>query len=72
MTDTMVKETWEERRRRQRQEIQDFANMLFEKYQVQDNPKAQKAFDIAWDYGHSSGYNEVEIMFEELLPLIED
>jgi hypothetical protein len=68
----MEKETWKERRRRERKVIQDFANMLFEKYQVQDNPKAQKAFDIAWDYGHSGGYTDVEIMFEELLPLIED
>jgi hypothetical protein len=50
---------------------QNFAQTLFQKYEVQENPKAQKAFEIAWDYGHVYGLLDVENVFIDLLPLIE-
>jgi hypothetical protein len=35
-----------------------------------DNPKAIKAFSIAWEKGHSSGYGEVANEFSDLVDLI--
>ena len=34
-----------------------------------DHPKFEKAFDIAWSYGHGSGYSDVESYFMELVEL---
>lgn len=36
------------------------------------HPKAEKAFQIAWDRGHSAGLNEVLLELEELADLIKD
>ncbi len=33
--------------------------------------KLAKLFEIAWDYGHSNGYHEVEGHYNELAPLVE-
>jgi hypothetical protein len=35
-----------------------------------DNPKAVKAFTIAWDRRHSGGYSEIANEFGELIDLI--
>lgn len=44
---------------------------MFEEYGVKDNPKVEKAFSIAWDYGHSNGgYENVECYFSDLVDLI--
>jgi hypothetical protein len=45
---------------------------MYELYGVTDNPKVDKAFSIAWDYGHSSGLREVENYFSEIVELIKD
>jgi hypothetical protein len=37
---------------------------------ILDNPKAAKAFSIAWEQGHSSGYAEVANYFDDLADLI--
>ncbi len=47
-----------------------FKKDLFEEYGVQDNPKVEKAFALAYDYGHSSGYPSIENYFSELVDLI--
>ena len=35
-----------------------------------EHPKVKKLYDLAWEYGHASGLEEVRYHFEELLPLI--
>jgi len=49
---------------------QEFQEDLFEHYGVTDNPKARKAFQLAWDYGHADGHAEVDIYFSDLVELI--
>jgi len=48
----------------------EFKRDLFEEHGVTGHPKAELAFKLAWDYGHSSGLNEVVSYFEELVDLI--
>jgi hypothetical protein len=50
----------------------EFVNDLFEEFNVGDNIKRHKAFDIAWDKGHSSGLEEVYNEFYDLVELIKD
>jgi hypothetical protein len=48
-----------------------FKNLLAEEYGVKrDHPKFDKAFSIAWEHGHSCGYNDVEIYFSEIAELL--
>jgi hypothetical protein len=44
---------------------------LAKEYGVEGHPKLGLLYQIAWDYGHSSGYEEVEIHFAQLVPLIQ-
>ena len=43
---------------------------LIAEFNVENNPKAHKVFDMAWDRGHSEGLNKVRQEFEELVELI--
>ena len=47
-----------------------FQNDLFEEYGVSDNPKRFKCFQLAWEYGHSSGLEEVDGYFGDFVELI--
>lgn len=51
---------------------EEFVNDLFENFNVTDNPKRQKAFDLAWEKGHSNGLEEVYNEFYDLVELIRD
>lgn len=35
-----------------------------------DNPKKDKLFEKAWEYGHSSGHSEVLNYYDDLVDLI--
>jgi len=48
----------------------EFANDLFEEFDVGDNPKRHKAFDYACDKGGS--YSDVYDLFADIVELIED
>ena len=48
----------------------EFANDLFEEFDVGDNPKRHKAFDYACDKGGS--YSDVYDVFADIVELIED
>lgn len=63
----MQKEYHEEESRCYNQFKQD----LFKEYNVTNNPKAEKCFNIAWERGHSSGYESVANEFDELVELIQ-
>ncbi len=49
-----------------------FCADLIEEAGVIGHPKANKAFDMAWDRGHASGYHEVEYEFAEIAELLKD
>jgi hypothetical protein len=51
---------------------EEFVNDLFEEFGVGDNIKRHKAFDIAWEKGHSNGLEEVYNEFYDLVELIKD
>jgi hypothetical protein len=52
--------------------LQEFINDLFENFNVADNPKRHKAFDLAWAKGYSNGLEEVYNEFYDLVDLIKD
>ena len=51
---------------------QEFQNDLFENFNVTDNPKRFKCFELAWEKGHSNGLEEVYNEFYDLVELIQD
>ena len=50
--------------------LQEFKTDLFASFDVANHPKAEKAFDIAWDDGHAAGLHEVLYHFERLVDLL--
>jgi hypothetical protein len=51
---------------------EEFVNDLFENFNVADNPKRHKAFELAWEQGHAYGFEEVYNKFYDLVDLIKD
>ena len=51
---------------------QEFVKELFEEFGVCNNPKSIRCFQLAWEHGHSSGYEEVYNYFADFVTLIED
>ena len=49
---------------------EEFKQALFKHYGVENNPKREKAYELAWEEGHSNGYSEVEIYFSDFVHLI--
>ena len=49
----------------------EFRNDLIEKHGMAGNPKANQCFDMAWDFGQSSSYADVEDYFMNLVNLID-
>lgn len=47
-----------------------FTQDLYVEHGVQDNPKRDKAFSLAWEMGHSSGFHDVASNFADLVDLI--
>ena len=45
---------------------------LYEKYGLQEVPEKfrERAYYLAYEYGHSSGYYEIENYFQDLVPLL--
>lgn len=50
---------------------EEFKLALFEEYRMENNPKREKMFSIAWEKGHSDGYNGVESEFSTLVELMQ-
>lgn len=51
---------------------QEFKNDLFDAFGVTDNPKKDRCFELAWEHGHPSGYEEVYNYFGDFVELIWD
>jgi len=49
-----------------------FKNDLFDDLGIQNNPKKEKLFSLAWSMGHAAGYSEVHGYACELVVLIKD
>ncbi len=47
-----------------------FQTDLYTAFGVTNNPKAGKAYAIAWDLGHAHGYEEVVNYFSDVVELI--
>ena len=45
---------------------------LFAEHGVTDNPKAERCWELAWEYGHPSGLMEVANYFDDLVDLIKE
>jgi hypothetical protein len=70
-----VKKASYDRRRKEYSEEQAslenlFKHALFFYTNVEDNPKADSAYSIAWEKGHSSGFAEVYNEFMDIVDLI--
>jgi hypothetical protein len=50
--------------------MEEFKNDLFEEFSVQDNPKREKCYCMAYERAHSDGLNSVATEFAELVELI--
>jgi hypothetical protein len=48
----------------------EFELALYKEYGVENNPKREKAYRMAQERGHSSGFSEIENIFVDLLELI--
>lgn len=53
-----------------RQDKADVKNRLEEVYNMKGHPKADTLFRLAWDFGHSEGYEEIVFYYAEMLELL--
>lgn len=49
---------------------EEFKQDMAKSYGVENHPKVEVAFRIAWDHGHGNGYTEVDSYFSELAELL--
>lgn len=49
---------------------EEWKNWLFTEEEVEKNPKREQCFELAWNEGHSNGYEEVENYFRKVVELI--
>ena len=61
---------WEAYQAESKRLYEAFKKDLAHEYGLTGHPKFERAFAIAWDHGHSSGYSEVAIYFDELVELL--
>lgn len=52
-----------------KQQIQ-IKDTLASEFGVEDHPKLDKCFELAWEYGHGHGYSEIRKYFIDLVELI--
>lgn len=50
--------------------IEAMKDRLSKEHSVPRDAKFDKAWKLAWDYGHSGGYHEVEMCFSDFVELI--
>jgi len=61
---------WNAYREETLQLVELFKQDLFIDLGIENNPKREKLFRLAWEMGHSSGYSEVVGIADELVDLI--
>lgn len=50
----------------------EFRKALADTYELTDHPKEELLFNLAWEQGHSNGYNEVALCYDEMSVLLKD
>lgn len=61
---------WEEHRKQNNQlHDQFYADLCEENNVPADHPFIQKLYSLAYQHGHSSGYNDIACSFDDMLPL---
>lgn len=62
-------------RHKYREEVEkvnnEFKLALFKEYGMENHPKREKMFSIAWEKGHSDGYSSIESEFYTLTELMQ-
>ncbi len=72
---------WEKAERQYKSRIQEYHNQnneimlqfkaeLLKSLGLENHPKSELLWDMAWERGHSSGYGEVELVADELANLL--
>lgn len=61
-----------EYRQKEREIQEEFKQDLFKAYKVENNPKKDRCYALAWEHGHSSGLFEVLSYFDDLVDLIKE
>jgi hypothetical protein len=56
--------------RKQNEERHEHRARMEEKHGLAGHPKAKRLYELAWDYGHASGYSEIELYYEDLADLL--
>jgi hypothetical protein len=51
---------------------EEFKLALFREYGIENHPKREKMFSVAWEKGHSDGYSSIECEFSTLVELMRD
>jgi hypothetical protein len=64
------KEEKEVQNKKEQEAVIKWKEWLFKKYEVSENPKKDLCYSKAYEMGHSSGFNEIEIYFSDLVDLI--
>lgn len=65
-------EEYEAYRAEDKRLLEKFENDIYADLGIENNPKKEKLFSLAWSMGHSAGYSEVHGYACELVTLIED
>ena len=60
----------EARREEENRKVRAFRDSLEEEFDTKAHPKAGLLWDIAWDEGHSYGFEQVRYWYERLLDLV--
>ena len=49
---------------------ENFKLALFKEHNIETNPKREMVWSKAWEHGHSYGYSEVELNFQDFVELV--
>lgn len=52
--------------------ISEFKQELAKYYGVENHPKLDSVWEFAWEHGHSSGFSDIAIYFDQFVQLIKD
>lgn len=52
--------------------ISEFREALAKYYGVENHPKLDACWNLAWEHGHSNGFSEIAIYFDQFVELIKD
>lgn len=63
--------TYEERMKEGKRIKLEHRTALETEYSMTGHPKAEQLYQLAWDYGHSSGLHEVGYFYGELIQLVD-